>query len=233
METQEEWRPVVGYESLYEVSNLGRVKSLPRKWAKGGILKPTPAKKGGYMYIDLRKNGKRELCKVHQLVMRAFVGECPDGHEVDHYDWNPSNNRLDNLSYQPKEVNRARKSPEGLQNISEAAKKRSKNPEWQRKNAEGAKKRSQDPEWRRKNAEAAKRRAQDPEWKKKHAEATRKACCKPVDQFTLDEIFVKSWESASDAARELGLCQSCISECCRGNQHTAGGFVWRYAVCST
>lgn len=199
MENQEEWKPVEGYEGFYEVSDLGRVKSLPRKWAKGGILKPVPKKKGGYLKVGLCKNGKQETCLVHQLVMEAFVGRCPDGYEVDHYDWNPSNNKLENLSYQPKGVNRARHSPEGLQNISEAAKKLH----------------------------------QDQEYLKKIAEATRKACCKPVDQFTLDGTFVKRWSSASEAARELGVYKQNISTCCQGKRHIVGGYIWRYAVCST
>lgn len=108
---QEEWKPVVGYEGLYEVSDWGRVKSLNyNNTGKEGIMKTRP-NGGGYLQIDLYKNGKKETRKVHILVMRAFVGRCPDGYEVDHYDWNPKNNRLDNLRYIQANDNAGRKSP--------------------------------------------------------------------------------------------------------------------------
>lgn len=212
MEKQEElWRPVVGHEDFYEVSNWGRVKSQSRRGTKGGILKPQPSKKS-YLKVGLYKNGEKETCLVHILVMRAFKGECPEGFEVDHYDWNPSNNKLENLSYQPKEINRARKSPEWLNNTAEAAKKR-----------------AQDHEWLRKTSEANRRKAQDPEWRKSHAQGTRKACCKPVNQYSLDGQFVKRWPSAADAERGLGVHHQKISACCKGRQKTAYGYIWRYA----
>lgn len=193
MEKQEEWRPVVGYEDFYEVSDWGRVKSLHR--GKERILKPAPDK-WGYMQVVLCRDGERETCQVHILVMQAFVGRCPAGYEIDHYDWNPSNNKLENLSYQPRGVNRARKSPEWYKknakqrekmyqdpewrkNHAEATKKRSQDQEWQKNVREGAKKRAADPEWRRKNAEAMKIVHQDQEYKKKHSEAMQKLAQDP------------------------------------------------------
>lgn len=246
MEKQEEWRPVEGYEGLYEVSDWGRVKSLNfNNTGKEGILKPSP-NGHGYLQVKLYKNGEKSMRRVHILVMQAFVGKCPKNHEIDHYDWNRKNNRLDNLSYQPKKTNRARRSPEGMQNVSEANKKKAQDPEWRKKQAEAMKKLAQDPEWRKNVSEAAKRRAADPEWIKNHAEtikkrsenpnwrknqaeATRKANSKPVDQFTLDGKFVKRWPSATDAARELGINHGKISLCCNGKRKKTGGFVWRYA----
>lgn len=231
MEAQEIWKPVADYEGLYMVSNLGRVKSVPRPGTKGGILKPAPDDRG-YLKVKLYKNGGKSTHQVHRLVMRAFVGECPDGYEVDHVDWNPKNNRLSNLRYLPAEENNSRKSPEWYKNTAEANKKRSQDPEWLRKNAEHREKMYQDPEWQRKNAEANRRKAQDPEWRKKNAEVARKKY-KPVNQYTLDGDYVKTWSSATEAAKELGLKQPNISSCCKGKYKQAYGFIWRYAVCST
>lgn len=242
---QEIWKPVVNYEGLYEVSNLGRVKSVPRKGTKGGMLRLLPDDKG-YLRVNPCKNGKQEPCLVHILVMRAFVGECPEGYEVDHYDWNPSNNRLENLSYQLKGVNRARRSPEWKKNQAEAMQKLAQDPEWQKKRtetnrrlaqnpewlqnvAEAAKKRAADPEWLRKNAEQREKMYKDTEWRRKTAEATRKACCKPVNQYTLDGEYVKTWESAADASRELVVNRQKISACCNGKRKKTGGYIWRYA----
>ena len=77
----EQWKPIVGYEGLYEVSNLGRVKSVERtRKGKCGstcrikekILKPTK-NSGGYFKVDLWKNNKRKACEVHRLVAEAFI----------------------------------------------------------------------------------------------------------------------------------------------------------------
>ena len=71
---KEYWKPVVGYEGLYEVSNWGRVKSIPRngtvKYAR--ILKPV-TNRYGYSYVILCKNGKVKSFLVHRLVAEAFI----------------------------------------------------------------------------------------------------------------------------------------------------------------
>ena len=88
----EEWKPIPGYEDLYQVSNTGKVKRLP----KGKLLKPWKDK-GGYPSVKLCKGGKRKFRYVHRLVLEAFVGECPDGMECLHADGNPANNKIENL----------------------------------------------------------------------------------------------------------------------------------------
>lgn len=122
---KETWKPVVGYEGLYEVSDWGRVKSVGR--GKERILKLTPNTLG-YLQVSLHKNGEQKTCKVHQLVMRAFVGECPDGYEVDHYDWDRKNNRLNNLRYIPAKENAGRKSPEWQRKTAKAVIKANSKP---------------------------------------------------------------------------------------------------------
>jgi hypothetical protein len=93
--TVEEWRPVVGYENLYEVSNLGRVKSIIFK--KHKILKN--GYRGEYAHVSLSKNGKKDYFTVHVLVTKMFIGPRPNGLFIDHIDNNPRNNRSDNLEY--------------------------------------------------------------------------------------------------------------------------------------
>lgn len=99
--SREEWCPVVGEEGYYEVSDRGRVRSLDRvvgtrkqRW-KGRMLKPTNMGRG-YVGVALRGRNKQ---RVHQLVARTFLGECPPGQVVCHNDGNPGNNRLENLRY--------------------------------------------------------------------------------------------------------------------------------------
>ena len=100
----EEWKPVVGYEGLYEVSSLGRVKSLPRNTTHGGIMKPYINGRNGYAYIRLTKDGKPTQRRVHKLVMMAFDPR-PTGNYYDknftinHIDGDKTNNNLSNLEW--------------------------------------------------------------------------------------------------------------------------------------
>lgn len=95
MENQEIWKDVEGYEGLYQVSNIGSVKSLT--FAKERILK-AGTDRGGYMYVILC-NATRRYIRVHQLVAVAFLDHVPCGHTlvVDHRDFNKTNNRASNL----------------------------------------------------------------------------------------------------------------------------------------
>lgn len=104
MEEVEQWRPVVGYEEIYEVSNFGRVKSLPRVVTRkdGYILEVVgtilvPALDPKYSILSLGKDRKYTTKKVHRLVMEVFIGK--DSRPVNHKDFNRQNNRLDNLEY--------------------------------------------------------------------------------------------------------------------------------------
>jgi hypothetical protein len=103
----EEWRDVPGYEGLYQVSDMGRVKSLPKEWVAGKgvvrkhdgkILKPKINEKG-YLKITFCNNGKMKYFEMQQIVAMAFLNHIPCGHKVivDHRDENPSNNKLENL----------------------------------------------------------------------------------------------------------------------------------------
>lgn len=95
------WRPVSGYEGLYEVSNQGRVRSfhksirnpeVPRILAPGNVR--------GYRQVCLRKNGENASGLVHRLVALAFVGHPPTpDHQVNHKDFNKANNVPENLEW--------------------------------------------------------------------------------------------------------------------------------------
>ena len=96
---EEIFKTVKGYEGQYEVSDLGRVKSLKRRNAGERILKGS-IDFNGYTNVTLHKDRKQKSRTVHQLVAEAFLNHTPNGYKgliVDHGDNNRLNNRLDNL----------------------------------------------------------------------------------------------------------------------------------------
>jgi hypothetical protein len=101
----ETWRPVVGYEGRYEVSDTGRVRSLNyMRTGKTVVLKQS-GKRNGYMKMALSDGKKSIHPMAHQLVAKAFLGSCKDGMEVNHRDGNKQNNNLSNLEYVTKSRN--------------------------------------------------------------------------------------------------------------------------------
>lgn len=105
MSKQEIWKDIGSYEGLYQVSNLGRVKSLKRwdvsqKEYIDGERFLTPTDNGkGYLIVGLRKEAKRQNHYVHRLVASAFV-EKPDGCNcVNHIDYDTQNNNASNLEW--------------------------------------------------------------------------------------------------------------------------------------
>jgi hypothetical protein len=96
--TPERWLPVPDYEGLYEVSDMGQVRSLPRRNTAGGILRLQPDGRG-YRRAFLSRNGVVKTVKVHRLVAAAFIGPCPEGQEVRHGPGGSSDDRAVNLSY--------------------------------------------------------------------------------------------------------------------------------------
>ena len=100
---KEVWKSIEGYEGYYEVSNLGRVRSLKRKGYKNGTLKQGSSHTQ-YWVVVLCKDGKRITKLVHRLVAKAFIPNPDNKPQVNHIDSNRKNNRVDNLEWvTPKE----------------------------------------------------------------------------------------------------------------------------------
>ena len=105
MEIKEVWKDIRGYEGLYQVSNLGRVKSLNyKRTGKERILKITKDRNGYYL-VNLRKNNKTKMFKVHYLVADNFIPNPYNKPEIDHINTNPSDNRVENLRWATREEN--------------------------------------------------------------------------------------------------------------------------------
>lgn len=93
---EEVWKDIKGYEGLYQISNLGRVKSTKRH--EETIMSP-PRDKVGYTRVSLLKDGYRKTYLVHRLVAEMFIPNPDNKKEVDHIDTDPTNNVVTNLRW--------------------------------------------------------------------------------------------------------------------------------------
>jgi NUMOD4 motif/HNH endonuclease len=113
----ERWLPVVGFEGLYEVSDLGRVRSLKRHDRFGRSVRPRILKDGpagnGYRKVDLSKEGRYTYMYVHIAVLTAFGGPRPLGTECAHRNGIPYDNRYGNLEWKTHVANEADKEAHG------------------------------------------------------------------------------------------------------------------------
>lgn len=113
---EEVWRDIPGYEGAYQVSTLGRVRSLDRvvsrvnkdgsviqQQLKGRVLRQTNNHRVPYLTVTLSPGWKS--ARVHKIVAAAFLGDCPDGMEICHIDGNCFNNSVANLRYGTHEEN--------------------------------------------------------------------------------------------------------------------------------
>lgn len=111
----EEFKSVRGYEGLYEVSNMGIVRSVEREVItskgiriyKSKILSPG-IQKSGYLYVTLSKEGKSKTFRVHRLVAEAFLPNPDNLSDVDHIDEDKSNNSIENLRWLAHKENSSR-----------------------------------------------------------------------------------------------------------------------------
>lgn len=115
---EEVWKDVVGHEGLYEVSNLGRIRSLPRittsRPMKGKLLSTATKDTKRYEKVCLSYNGNYKYYKVHQVVARAFIDNPENKPQINHIDGNRHNNKVDNLEWVTSTENNSRAKKHGM-----------------------------------------------------------------------------------------------------------------------
>ena len=114
---QEIWKDVVGYERYYKVSNKGRIKSIkrtcysfvvpesPKKIIRKGVMLKLGKHRNGYQKISLQKDGKHKYFMVHRVVATAFIPNPENKPQVNHIDYDRSNNCVENLNWMTSKEN--------------------------------------------------------------------------------------------------------------------------------
>lgn len=120
MAHDEKWLPIDGYEGIYEISSLGQVRRLLKRYCRKTIVLAEPASitpkriGKGYRGVVLSKGGKKKMRYIHDLVARAFIGPPPsDAHEVAHGDGVRCKNDCENLSWKTRRENHEDKKRHG------------------------------------------------------------------------------------------------------------------------
>ena len=234
---EEIWKPIKDFEGYYEVSNIGRVRSLNyKRTGKGKILKNIEDYKG-YLEVGLTKNGKRKQFKVHRLVAEAFIPNPENKPCIDHINTIKSDNRVENLRWVTyKENSNNEKTLEkfkgenhhffGKHHTEETKKKISEAQKGENNHMYG---KHHTEETKKKMSEAQKGEKGSMYGKtgEKHPRS------KPVVQIDLNTNEVKVWGSTREAERIGGFCHNAISACCKNKFNRLGnniykGFKWMY-----
>lgn len=207
---KEIWKPIIGYEGIYECSSFGNIRSVNRtiittsgiiRRMKGKML--LPIADNNYMKVLLSKEGKQKLKLVHRLVAEAFIPNPDNKPEIDHINTDRTDNRVENLRWVTRKEN-------------------CNNPITKEKMATYGKTRVLSTETRRKISTALKGRKISPE----AIEKARQKTMKPILQLSLNGDIIKRWDSATEAKNMLGI--KTIPDCLRNKSKTAGGYIWKY-----
>lgn len=125
---REQWAAMLGYEGLYEVSSMGRVKSLKRVVNIGTNKREVPERilnpivgTRGYYVINLTAHGRRKQVFLHKVVLEAFIGPRPEGMEACHNNGKKLDCYLDNLRWDTRSCNHKDKRIHGTWQVGEAA----------------------------------------------------------------------------------------------------------------
>ena len=213
MEEIEIWKPIKGFEGLYEISNFGRVKSLgrdivrkdgTRKVFRSRILKPyITSTRTKHLKVDLRTIDSIRYVKfVHRLVAESFIPNKYNKPDIDHIDTDPFNNRAPNLRWcTPKE-----NSHNPLTKINHKIA------------CDNSRKEI-----------SSQTRGKLSSYLRLHSNSgmfPRKA----VIQLDLNGNYIKEYPSGSEAARQLGIKKDKINRFCRGERMNKfpGGFKWKF-----
>lgn len=243
MAAKEQWKPVVGYEGQYEVSNTGLVRSIDRKVCGknginitkyGNIINPHIIKHG-YLRVGLSKDNKRKNFLVHRLVAEAFIPNPNKYPYINHKDENTSNNNVSNIEWCNQSYNMR------YSNVAErVAKIRRKAVRQYTLNGEFVAEYKSVTEASKATNTAmlsicscCKKRhgysyANGYIWR--YADDTSEVVMiydRRIEQYSLQGEYLRTFKTQSDAARAIGVTPSAIRCCLCGKTKSSGGFIWK------
>lgn len=225
------WRKIEGFEK-YEVSNLGRVRSLDYKHTgEIKVLRPI-LNRYGYLRINLYKNSKLCSRSIHRLVAQAFILNPENKQQVNHIDANKQNNIVSNLEWCTNLENMQHARDMGLLKLTdEQKKKRSEkqkgknHPFYGKHHTEETKKKMSELHRGKKHTEESKKKMSESRKGEKNPKAKKIIC------VTTGEIF----DCIKHGGEKYNVHSSDISRCCTGKRKSAGKhpvtgekLVWRY-----
>lgn len=251
---KEKWKPIKGYEGLYEVSNLGRINSLYGGQSnKGGILKAAKDKKG-YERICLTKNGQKRNYSVHRLVALTFIDNPHNKPQVNHIDGVHSNNSLLNLEWVTSSENHKHAWDNKLRTFTVDQEKHLRDMHSKQsvevcqydlngkyiRSWKSISTASNELNIHHSNIVSACklltnsaggfqwRYSKDTHSNDKILEIVPQS--KKIIQYSKKQEFIKIWESITSASIALNIKRSQISGCCyhRHGYKTAGGYIWEF-----
>lgn len=203
---QERWKAIKGFEGLYEVSDLGNIKSLNYNHTIGNVKLLKPVKnKGDYFQVTLYKDKIQFIKKIHRLVAQAFIPNPENKPQVNHIDGNKQNNTVSNLEWTTSQENVIHSWENGLSVMTEETKRKLSELHRGKHHTEESKKKMSE-------SRKGKRTGKDSPFAKK------------VICITTGEIF----DCIKDAERKYNVDSSSIVRCCKGTQKSSKGFKWEY-----
>jgi len=225
---------IPNYEGLYSIDINGNVYSH----ITGKFLKAN-ANHGGYLMVDLYKNGKVKKKVIHRLVAETFIPNPDNLPEVDHLDTNRRNNNANNLKWCTRKENcnnplTLKHSGDGRRGEKHYLYGKKLSEVTRKKMSESRKGHHVSEETRRKIGYANRGHIMSDEQKLAISKAHKgkmmgcgNSFARKVRQYTKEMIFLKEWSCISYAKRELGISVSSICNNLKGLSKTAGGFIWK------
>lgn len=250
---KEIWKDIEGYEGLYQVSNLGNIKSCYSRRYKSEPIMKLVTHHTGYLVVTLCKNGKRRQCRVHTLVAKAFIPNPNNYPIVNHIDGNKANNHSLNLEWTTYKANTNHAISIGLMNPKDTPKRMGKANLFSKPviqydlsgnfvklwdcQSDAARSFGCDPRSISAAVDNSHKTCMGFMWRSfdegnqipKHIEPTEShRVQRPIYQCSLDGTIIKVWSGLYEIDKQSPYDRHAVSDCVRGKRKAYKDYLWRF-----